>query len=551
MKFKSIFFTIAMFAIGALNAQEPLNWFIDSPDPGDLSLAPNSEFYTQGDKSCEMTLHTSNVPYLKSDNYNVNGNVSYTFSIDVLDNDTRGQLKIYADFYDSDGNDVYGESPVYSEDSPDWQTITWDALVPETAVEGYVWIKFYDQDDFVDMAVVFVDNAIFIENGGDNIVENGSFEQWNILEMSNAYCTSETTIDVRYNGDVESANAADFTLNGSSNITFSGAVVDTEEATLVHLSGASSPMLFDLTIDQLTLASKNQSLDLYAGICPISYTNTLNPDATIENDISATFTGIISANDSYNNMWISEAAGEYNGVMVFSYNMVNEVTRGDEIIFTATRDDYYNLTELMDPILIEIVSSGNTPYEASNILGSDISDVLPASSPSAEKWEGQLVSINNALVTEFNEDDHYYICTTDDGVTQFRISDNVNYQLSDITLSVGDYYKVTGIIDFTYEQYAINPRDADDVIITTNIQNENVKSFEIFPNPATNKIALRLNYDITALQIYNLTGIMVYEVNNISLKDIVISIEDLPAGSYFIKTIDSKKSETISKFIKK
>ena len=550
MNLKSLFFTVAIVATIALNAQEPLNWYIDTPDPGDLSLAPNSEFFTQGDKSCEMTLHTSNVPYFKSDNYNVNEGANYSFSIDVLDNDTRGRLKIYAEFYDASGNDIYGESPVYSEDSPDWQTITWSAVVPAEAVEGYVWIKFYTQDDFVDMAVILVDNAEFIENGGENIVENGGYELWNILQMNNAYCTGETTMDVRYNGNVESVNPANYLLSGSENITFSEAVIDADDATLVHLSGASAAMVFDLTIDQLTLSSKDQSLALYAGICPISYTNSINPNGIIDNDVSTTFTGIISATDNYNNMWISDATGEYNGVMIFSYNMVDEVEVGDEVIFTATRDEYYNLSELMDPVLIEVVSSGNTPYQASDILGSDISDVLPANTPSAEKWEGQLVSIRNALVTEYNDEEFYYICTSDNGVTQFRISDNVDYQLSNIVLAVGDYYKVTGVIDFTYDQYAINPRTADDILITTSINNESEKICKVFPNPVTNKITIKTNCNITKLQIISLTGEVVYEVDNKSFNEVSISVEDLSAGIYFVKTFDQTNANTITKFIK-
>ncbi len=542
---KHLLFALMMaFAINTMG-QVPTNWFIDTPEPDDISLSPNTEFFTEGTTSCEMTLHTTNVPYLISENYTVNMGASYTFSIDVLDNDTRGVLKIYAEFYDADGNDIWGEEPVYSEDNPDWQTITWSAVVPDGAVEGYVWIKFYDDEAFVDEAIAYVDNAIFMEDGAANAVANGGFENWAAFGIENAYCINDDAVDVRYNAAVESVDPADFMLSGTADITFSNAEIDMDMPSLVHLSGASEPINFDLTIDMLAQEGLegNSSVDLYGGIAPIAYTNSANPDGVLENGISATFHGMVSANDAYNNFWVHDAAGEYNGVMGFSYSFIEEVAVGDEVLFTGKRDEYYDLNEIVDPVIIEIVSTGNVPYAPAVIMGSEIDTTLPANDPMAEKWEGQLVEIHNALVTEVASDSTFYKCTDDDGATYFKIGDNVDYQLAHTMLEVGQVYSITGVVDFSYGVYRLNPRGADDIVNTTGIAESVNISYRVFPNPTSDVLNISADEMITNVRISDINGALVSE-SKVLENQASIDVSSLAPGMYFVNIRTSAGSKT-------
>lgn len=163
-------------------SQIPLNWTVDEINPNeDISLYPDESVFTDGMKSCRLLLNSSAVPYLISDDYSVTPGASYKFSIDVLDNDTAGQLKIYADFYDSYGFNIYGGTPVFSSDSSEWQTISWEGTIPDQAVTGYVLIKFYCEPDlyhFTRTAKAWIDNAQFRQSEGANLVSNGSFEEW-------------------------------------------------------------------------------------------------------------------------------------------------------------------------------------------------------------------------------------------------------------------------------------------------------------------------------------------------------------------------------------
>jgi len=173
-----IFSTIIAFA------QVPAEWFIDEVNPGqDVRLFEDGERFTEGTKSCHMQLQSGAVPYLVSENFPVTQGKSYSFSIDVFDHDTTGQLKVYCDFYDASGNNVLGEDPVFSTDKEGWQTLGWSATVPPDAVVGYVLVKFYCQPGlttFIRQADIWVDHCAFIPEGGANSILNGGFEDWTV-----------------------------------------------------------------------------------------------------------------------------------------------------------------------------------------------------------------------------------------------------------------------------------------------------------------------------------------------------------------------------------
>ncbi len=145
-------------------------------------------------------------------------------------------------------------------------------------------------------------------------------------------------------------------VTGTETITFSGATIDGTNARLVHLTDASANIDGDVTVDNIADAGNVTDFDFYAGIMPVAYVNALNPDGTMDNNNIATFQGIVSANDAYNNVWFSDAEGAYNGTLIYDYDFDDLVAVGDEILFYANRDVYSNLSELKSPVLISIIS---------------------------------------------------------------------------------------------------------------------------------------------------------------------------------------------------
>ena len=94
--------------------------------------------------------------------------------------------------------------------------------------------------------------------------------------LTRAYSISGTAMDVVYDISITSVSAGDYTLIGTSTITFTGAAIDGVDDTIVHLTGASVNMVTDLTLDNIDDSANTTSYDFYAGTMPIANTNTNN-----------------------------------------------------------------------------------------------------------------------------------------------------------------------------------------------------------------------------------------------------------------------------------
>ena len=228
------------------------------------------------------------------------------FSIKVKDNTDVIKSRWYCYWQDNTGSNIgsaFNQSYL-STNSPDWQLFE---TATTTAPAGAVQVKF-------DIRIYFTGTpageSILLDDASLTVGVAG-------IPISKAYSVSETAIDVLYNADLTSVDPADYTLTGTANITFSSATIDGTNAKLVHLTGASASMSGDTTVDNIADAANSTNFDFYAGIMPIANTNTNNPDGYIDNTHLATFQGIVSANDAYNNVWVSDAIGAYNGVLIF------------------------------------------------------------------------------------------------------------------------------------------------------------------------------------------------------------------------------------------
>lgn len=285
--------------------------------------------------------------------------------------------------------------------------------------------------------------------------------------ISYAYAKSATALDVMYNLSVTSVNPASYILTGTAPITFSTAVIDGTDNKLVHLTGPSVSMTGDNVVDKIKDTSIPSEYDFYAGILPVSFTNTTNPGGVMDNIHFASFQGIISADDNFNNVWISDNSSAYHGVMIYDNNFDALVNVGDEVLIRSKRDVYSNLTELVTPALLSILSTGNAPYGPAVINGSDISETLPANTDPGEKWEGQLVKIQNFTVEAYTDYDYECSWTGSRTTYYFHVGDNVDYQFGTTELVVGQSYaSITGVVDWsgTGPYYRINPRTQSDIV---------------------------------------------------------------------------------------
>jgi len=529
------------------------NWTAGEPDDWTyetgVTITQETTIVHSGTSSAKVLLTTQTQGDTDTQNteFAVTAGQPYNCSVWVYDNDPAGRATIV--LYWNGASTTY--SNVYSSDQDSWQELTYSGSVPTGATGLQVGFRFYDVTPWPGSATMYVDDY--------------SFEISTSSEIVDAYAISTDALEVFFNQDMTSVNPADYTLTGTATITFSNATIDGADPKLVHLTGASEDMIGDITLDNIYDAENDTDFDFYAGITPIALTNTLNPDGHIVNGEFATFQGIVSANDDYNNVWVSDAYGPYNGVLIYDYDFDAWVAVGDEILFVAKRDEYNNLTELKDPILISTISTGNLPYSPADISGSDIGNTIAANTNPAEQWEGQLVVINNVLVaaSPVNKDD-LYIGSDDSWVTTFVIGDEVDYQYENIgpvlddAIASGEPIDIKGVVDWnTYENYyRINPRSVEDLLDVDDYPHpaNSFVLYQNYPNPFSASTSISFfntkPSKNTKIEIYNIKGQLVKQFPITNRQSSIIwdgtekNGKSLSDGIYFYKLTGGKKSLT-------
>lgn len=77
---------------------------------------------------------------------------------------------------------------------------------------------------------------------------------------------------------------------------------------------------------------------------------------------------------------------------------------------------------------------------------------------------------------------------------------------------------------------------------------ENALASRIYPNPATDKLNVVCNSNISELKVYNMVGALVYSANDCG-NNAVVSLADMPNGVYFIQLVTNNTTET-QRFVK-
>jgi len=171
--------------------------------------------------------------------------------------------------------------------------------------------------------------------------------------------------------------------------------------------------------------------------------------------------------------FISDAqGGPWSGLYI--YNSSNQPSIGDLVQLTGTVAEYYNFTEITSVSAFQVLSQNNPLPPISVINTSALANYT-----SAEPWESVLIQVQNVSVTtlpnyyqEFYVTDGSSACQIDDGFF-FTTNPWPNIQVGTNIASI------TGIVDYGFSTYAINPRSLNDVVL------DNVTPALYLPNLST------------------------------------------------------------------
>ena len=214
--------------------------------------------------------------------------------------------------------------------------------------------------------------------------------------------------------------------------------------------------------------------------------------------------GIVTAKfESY--FFIQDGVGAWNGIVIYP---LQEVELGDEITISGSVLEYNDKTEITDIINMTILGSTDLP----NPIVIDA-----ATLSSTEDYESVLTKIQNVTVS--NEDLGYGTWEVEDQSGTCIIGGLGNYIYEPLLGQL--IFNLTGVVDYTYGDFKLEPRDDTDIdLVGTDVEEDIpvIKSNLLgnYPNPfnPTTTIYFELNSENTEnpeLVIYNLKGQKVHQ----------------------------------------
>jgi len=250
--------------------------------------------------------------------------------------------------------------------------------------------------------------------------------------------------------------------------------------------------------------------------------------------------GIVTATNEYG-YFIQDGSGAWNGISIYNYSYNPQL--GDSLIIAGTVAEYFDKTELSDISFYEVQSVNNDLPEAV---------ILPTGYVDQESYEGVLVKVENAECIDYNATYGEWI--VDDGSGEIMIND---LMFAFIPVP-GEFYDITGIVDYSYSNFKIEPRGENDVIVSSSSIDETILHIQIelfnYPNPFNPETTIRFTTENieknTKLVIYNLKGQKIKQFSIFNNQSSIIwdGIDDsgIPVGSgiYFYKLKSGEYSKT-------
>lgn len=272
-------------------------------------------------------------------------------------------------------------------------------------------------------------------------------------------------------------------------------------------------------------------------IYDIQFTTNVNGDSPEVGNVVTTkgvITGIVKNGPDRHAFFIQDSAAAWNGIYVYERNDSTLVI-GDSVEVTGTVAEYNGLTELTFVSNITVINSGNT-------LPTPV--VTTTSNANMEQWEGVVIQTLNAeCVSNTNG---FGMWEINDGSGSLLADDDIYFY--HLTAVVGSHYDVTGIGHYSFGDYKILPRDANDISLVVGINELNTSNVAVYPNPAKEQITFETDNNGFNLTITDITGKVIFNQNVVSKKT-TVNLNRFNAGVYFYTIANNNQVVTTDKFI--
>lgn len=274
-----------------------------------------------------------------------------------------------------------------------------------------------------------------------------------------------------------------------------------------------------LEIDSVSICPVTQSL---TSIYNIQYTTDANGNSPYANSTVLTG-GIVTAIHS-TGFFVQSGTGPWSGIFVF--NNTNTPNRGDSVTFSAQVEEYFGMTQLKNVSNFTIVNSGNTVLPT----------VVTTTQAGTEPYEGVLVKVEFATCSNANAGFGEWT------VWNSPTSINIDDMIFAFTPTQGAAYDVTGPVYYSFSTYKILPRDANDIVLVSQVgmQENQLENIKVYPNPASNFVTIESANQFNAnILILDTRGALVKQFNLTNTSE-RIDVSDLSNGIYHIRVISSE-----------
>ncbi len=256
-------------------------------------------------------------------------------------------------------------------------------------------------------------------------------------------------------------------------------------------------------------------------------------------------TGVVTAIFEFY-FFIQDGTGAWNGIAIYPIQIV-EI--GDEITISGSVLEYNDKTEITD--ILNMTNLGTADVPAPVII-------TTSALANSESYEGVLVKVEDVTVT--NDDLGNGEWEIDDGSGPCRVDDLGTYTY---VPALDDFiYSITGVVDYSYGNFKLEPRDDDDLVFENSIDDPICSSIRLlrnYPNPFNPSTTIYYEttnlHENTRIEIYNLIGQKVKQFSDIRGQTSVVwdgtdnNNKPVSSGIYFYKLKAGKGFSEIKRML--
>ena len=309
----------------------------------------------------------------------------------------------------------------------------------------------------------------------------------------------------------------------SGNVSLSSYMTTSVYIAFKYTGSASDGSTFE--IDDILVNETGAVIPPSLSVYDIQYTVAGNGDSP-ENGNTVLTGGIVTGIKSNGSYFIQNGTGPWTGVYVYDLN--NTVAIGDSVTFECVVTEFSGLTELTNISAFNIFSTGNTVAKTTVTTGASL----------AEMYEGVLINVpvtNCTVATngfgEWTINDGSGDCIVDD----FLLGSTYN-------AVVGGPYDVTGIIDYAFGSFLMQPRTLADIITSVGINENRTLVTSVYPNPVNETVNIKapINSIITIFSVDGKVVLNTRASNSIEM----INVSSLENGSYIVSISNNNLTST-------